>query len=224
MIATLPYVQQKVDEFNKLIFKNQLEPIPIHIGSSRTRLGSISCKHRKTAKGIEFYGFKLTISKCFDLQERDMEDTIIHELIHYYILSKQLHDSSPHGTLFKQLMNHINQHFGRNITISHRSSSEERSADKRIKEHFVCITELEDGRTGITVSAKTRIFEMWRYLPRFFKLKKMTWYWTTNPFFNQFSNAIRPKIYLYDSNKLEEELKDAKELECDGTTFRVKKH
>ncbi|MCQ2208446.1 MAG: SprT-like domain-containing protein [Paludibacteraceae bacterium] len=223
MTPSLAFVQTKFIEFNTLIFKGALNPLPIRIGSSKTRLGSISYKRRKQGNTFEFYDFKLTISKRFDLPKNEVEDTIIHEMIHYYILSKQLHDTSPHGKLFRQLMDHINKHFGRHITISHHSTGEERATDTHIKEHFVCVTVLTDGRTGLTVSAKTRIFQMWRNLPKYYKLQKMTWYWSIDPFFNQFPNSITPRIYLVDAEKLNSHLKDAKELECDGTTFRLKK-
>lgn len=223
MKPTLTYIQQKFAEYNALIFKNALPPLPMRIGNAKSTLGGVSFKrHRRPDGTIEFSNFKLTISARLDLPENVVQDTLIHEMIHYYILNKQLHDTSPHGQLFKQLMRHINQHFGRHITITHHSLPDERQQDTRKKEHWICISHMEDGRTGITISAKTRIFEMWRMLPQYFRLKKMDWYWSADPFFNQYPNSHTPRIFAIKPEVLSEHLKGAIELECDGHTFRKK--
>lgn len=224
MKATLAYVKQKFDEYNRTIFKGALAPLPMRIGSSKTQLGSVRFKKRKTASGqFEFYDFVLTISNRVDLPENELEDVIIHEMIHYYILGKQLHDSSPHGKLFRQLMAHINAHFNRRITISHKNAPGQAPKDGAIKPHFICISELADGRTGLTVSAKTRLFQNWDLLPKHFSLKSYAWYWSTDPYFNRFPSAIKPKIYIVDAQEVKEHLKEAKTLIREGNTIRAKK-
>ena len=66
------------------------------------------------------------------MDERLLEDTIIHEMIHYHILSNQLQDTSAHGKLFRKMMDDINARFGRNVTISHKPTEEEREKDREI--------------------------------------------------------------------------------------------
>lgn len=124
MIATIPYIEEKFDAFNKLIFGGELPRIPIVLGSATRVVGAFSYKARRNFWGKkEYFDLKLRFSKKFDLPENELEDVIIHEMIHYYIHFKNLKDKSAHGPLFKNLMNQINKTFGRKISIRYRGSS-----------------------------------------------------------------------------------------------------
>ena len=85
--------------------------------------------------------------------ELRIEDTIIHEMIHYYIGYNRLEDASAHGPLFLSIMNEINRKFGRNLTVSHKSTKEQREQlqDKRSHYHVIAVVNFHDGRTGIKV-------------------------------------------------------------------------
>lgn len=57
-----------------------------------------------------------------DLPEDVVKDTIIHEMIHYYIMSNQMQDTAPHGKLFIAKMQEINRKFNRNLAVTHRTT------------------------------------------------------------------------------------------------------
>lgn len=224
MIATLDYINRKFAEYNALIFGNRLPSIPMRIGHAKSTLGGVSYKKRRKPDGTyEYYNFRLTISSQFNLSEQEQEDTLIHEMIHLYILSNQIHDTSPHGAIFRKLMNQINHKYGRNIKVMHHTSPGERANDQKIKEHYVCISEFCDGRTGITVAAKTRVFLIWGQLPLYYNLKSYKWYWTTDPFFNRYPHSIKPRIYAIDPHVAAEHLFSATELVKEGNTIKAKK-
>ena len=225
MIPTLSYIQAHFQEYNATIFGNRLPALPIRIGNAKTRLGGLHYYRKKNFWGMEVYSdFTMMISTRYDLPEEEVQDTLIHEMIHYYILYNQWHDNAPHGKMFLSLMNEINARFGRHISVSHKMSGEDREKDNKINAHYVCISELEDGRMGITLAAKSRIFDLWHDLPRCFKIKNFTWYGTGDPYFNRFPRALKPKIYLADAEQVRLHLKGAVELENDGQTIRPKKH
>ena len=93
MIPTIPYIEAKFDEFNKLMFGGELKRIPIVLGSATRVVGAFSCKVRRNFWGKkEYFDLKLRFSKKFDLPENELEDVIIHEMIHYYIHFKNLKD------------------------------------------------------------------------------------------------------------------------------------
>jgi hypothetical protein len=126
MKPTLAYVQAKFNEFNAKIFKGKLSPLPIRIGVSRTRLGGVSFKRRKVGTKTEFYNFKLTISQRFDLPEHEVEDTIIHEMIHHYVAQIDGHPHCDgfswygifgHGTHYRAQVKRLKREFGLNIRI-----------------------------------------------------------------------------------------------------------
>lgn len=99
------------------------------------------------------YDFVLRINTRFDLPQEIVEDTIIHEMIHYYIASNQLKDTSAHGQLFRTMMNGINARFGRHIAISHKptETQKQQAREGRRSWHVVAVVTFTDGRTGVKV-------------------------------------------------------------------------
>lgn len=122
MVPTIPYIQSRFDEFNARFFAGALPPVPIKLSNARTFLGKLTfTKRRKWLFGEWTYSnFVLRINTRFDLPEQLIEDTILHEMIHYYIAVNQLRDTSTHGRLFRQEMKRINAEGNRQITISYR--------------------------------------------------------------------------------------------------------
>lgn len=226
MKATEEFVKEKFDEFNKLIFNNKLPNIFIKIGKAKTQLGSISYKKRTTINDINYYDLKLTISSCYDLQESELEDIIIHEMIHYYILHLRIKDTSPHGKIFHEIMQKINSRFGRNITISKRQNKaiteEAKVSNSPLRQHIICMAETPDGQHVITVIAKSRILAFWELLPNLFKLRNVKWYASIDKYFDRFPKCIKPKLYIADTVTLDH-LNNAKELIKSGNRIILKK-
>ena len=109
MIATIDYIERKFNEFNHMIFEDRLKPLPFKLSCARTFLGQLRYRRKRGFWGkCKYDNFQLVISGRRDMAESLLEDTIIHEMIHYYILSNQLTDTSSHGKLFRQMMNDIN--------------------------------------------------------------------------------------------------------------------
>ena len=87
--------------------------------------------------GIGVTGKNITIRKCvcdrnhrqgisvFSAENLLIEDTILHEMIHYHIAVNQLRDTSAHGRLFRREMKRINAEGNRHITISYRLSKDQ---------------------------------------------------------------------------------------------------
>ena len=110
MKATVEYIEKKFEEFNRQMFAGKLPKLPIELSNAKTFLGQCAFKKRLTVFGkVKLYDFRMRISTRFDLTEREIEDTIIHEMIHYYIGVNNLKDTSAHGQLFRQMMNSINE-------------------------------------------------------------------------------------------------------------------
>jgi len=81
--ATIPYIEQKFEEFNRK-FGGKLPKIPVELSDAKTFLGQYVYKKRRKPFGkTELYEFRLRINTRVDLPEREVEDTIIHEMIHF---------------------------------------------------------------------------------------------------------------------------------------------
>lgn len=56
--------------------------------------------------------------KSADMTVKEIDDTLVHEMIHQYIFQNNLPDSSTHGRLFKDFMQRINAAFPQELKIS----------------------------------------------------------------------------------------------------------
>lgn len=122
MIATIEFVKECFDRFNAEMFAGELPAIPIVLSRAKTFLGKVEYKSIRGFFGRIWSNsdFRMKISTAYDLPEEELEDVVLHEMIHYYIAVKKIRDKSAHGPRFREMMKSINAGYGRHITISHR--------------------------------------------------------------------------------------------------------
>ena len=220
MRPTRQYIEHRFSEFNSQIFGGQLPTVPVHLTSARTYLGQLGFKRKHTLLGgIKNYDFVLRISTRTDLPEQEIEDTLLHEMIHLYIANRQQKDTSAHGTLFRQLMADINCRYNRHITISHRRTDAEQEQDTQRRLHLLCVSTFDSGEQGITIAAKSRISFLWDAMPTFPHVMKTRWYATYDPYFNRYPRTLTPKIYRINPDDLAAHLKDARPIHQKNSTL-----
>lgn len=152
MRVTVEWIAAWFGKFNAAYFGGKLPEPRLRISSARTRLGSLGYKVRHKMLRTEFYDYVLSISARYDLPEREHQQTLLHEMIHYYISYNGLRDTSSHGKLFRTIMNELNSRYGWNISVTTKLSAEQRStAVVKGKAYLVLAVELTDGRRMLTV-------------------------------------------------------------------------
>lgn len=224
MRASLDYIKEKFQEFNELCFEGKLQPLPFRLSSARTFLGQVAFMRKRNPNGTWHYSnFVFRISTVIDRPEREVEDTILHEMIHYCILSNQMQDTSAHGEIFKRMMKDINARFNRHITVTHKTTKEEQDSDTRLRQHIICVIRFRNNQRGITIAAKSRLFEFWNQIPRLPNVAECNWYVSTDPYFNRYPRAVSLKYYPISPAELEEHLKGAQPLIKTGRTIRVQR-
>lgn len=219
MVVTLPFVCQKFEAFNALIFEGKLPTPAFQLSRARTFLGK--CLVRKPRFGLGKTVCTLRFSVSFDLPEREWEDIIIHEMIHLYIGVNGRWDTSAHGVLFKRYMNDINSRFGRHITVTHRMSKEERekNTDTRHRPHVVALVHFKDGRVGFKVLTRSaaRIQTYCRGMMSLtgeHRVAHIELYVSLDPYFNKY--PVSSAMYVsFPKNTTDflEHLKDAERLQ-----------
>ncbi len=219
MNATLDFINDRFRRFNALCFGGVLPAIPLRISNARACFGTFRHPIRRDPRHPLGGECSITISGRLDLEENDIEDILIHEMIHFYIWHTRLRDSSAHGSVFRQIMNDINARHGRAISISRRTSAAERDTDSHLKHHYICLTRWKDGRTLITLCARPRIFEINDAFRRAPMIEAVEWYWSTDPFFNRFPVSRTPKAYGISPGELSQHLASAVRCECSATRF-----
>ena len=217
MMLTLEFLNQKFDELNELCFGGALPKVSIRLSKARTYLGQLGFKRKRPLFGkTQYYDFVLRISTRLEQTEEEIVDTLLHEMIHLYIASHQLKDSSSHGKVFRQMMNDLNQRFGRHITISHRKTKDELNQDTQRRQHLVCVSTLTSGERGITIAAKSRLFLLWDQMTKIPEVSSAAWYVSYDPYFNRFPRALTPKVYRISPSDLDIHLKTARPLVRQG--------
>lgn len=213
MTPTVEYLEERFDTFNRMCFDGALPRIPIKLSRARTFVGRLIYRPVRDWRGrvVRREDFVLRISTYFDLPEAEIEDTLIHEMIHYWVAWKGIKDTSSHGKEFRRIMKEINALHGRHLTISHKSTPEEQDRDTRVRDHWFCVSQLADGRTALTVAAQpciARIRRAFRWSPT---VRSQTWYHSRDPWFNRYPHCRSPKIFPIDPAVLQPHL-DAAEL------------
>jgi len=225
MRATIPYIEQKFDEFNRQMFGGKLPKIPVELSDAKTFLGQCVYKKRRKPFGkTELYDFRLRINTRLDLPKREVEDTIIHEMIHYYIGYNQLEDASAHGPIFRKIMNDINRRFGRNLSVSHKSTKEQREhlQDKRSHYHVIAVVQFHDGRVGIKVLPRVlrSILYYYNNVLSNKDIKAIQLYMSNNVFFNRYPNSKALKVHFLEADEIEKQLEGAEKMACDGKSIK----
>ena len=201
MIATVPFIQDTFDRFNALCFDSSLPAVEIVLTRAGSFLGKMEYKSRRDFFGIitSHYDFRMKISTGFDLPQDELEDVVIHEMIHYYIAFRNIRDTSAHGEAFRRMMDIINRKYGRHIRVRHQGAS---ACGAGERENAVCVSTFADGKKGVTVCSYAKISELYRLLPKYYRIEKMEWYRSRDTFFNRFPRARTPKIYRITEEEL----------------------
>lgn len=218
MIATKPFLEDRFKTFNALCFEGALPPVPIKLGRAVRSLGSCTYKKRKHLFGrTEFYDFAIRISTRFDLPENELEDILLHEMIHYEILVNQRQDTSAHGRLFRARMKEINERFGRHIIISHRSASVQpmMAADAAPVWRAVARVQLKDGRTGVKVlpNIERRLKAYRRGMKLSGQVSSVEFYLTADPWFSRFPKSTALNLFFPSDPDFAVHFKDAEQMQ-----------
>lgn len=104
MELTIKYLTDKFEVYNMLYFNNLL-PIPkFKITSARHTLGQYKYN------GLALYSHTICVTDYYNRPtEKDYDQTLIHEMIHYFIKYMKIEDTSSHGRIFKQQCKRINK-------------------------------------------------------------------------------------------------------------------
>lgn len=201
MKATLEFLENRFERFNRDIFNGQLPRPSMHISPARSFMGQFKAeRHTSLLRKSETY--HLTLSNRYDLEERTLEDVVIHEMIHFLIHYRRIKDLTSHGPQFRKLMNEVNLRFGRHITVSHRCSKKELESDSAKSHSIVCLCTMTDGRRLVCRVSQSKVFEIHRAFQEWDKVAEEKWYWVYGSYFNRYRRVLTPRLFSVDDEGL----------------------
>lgn len=200
MRATIEFLEKGFHRFNREIFRNEL-PLPqMRISSARSFVGQFKVERESSFVGLrKKETHYLTLSNVYDLEEKILEDVLIHEMIHFLIHFRKIRDTSSHGKNFRFLMNEINSKFERNITVSHRCTKEQLKSDQAKAHSIVCLCTMTDGRKLCCRVSQSKVFEIHRAFQEWDKIAEEEWFWVYGSYFNRYRRVLTPRLFSVDS-------------------------
>jgi hypothetical protein len=111
MELTAQYLRERFRELNRQYFGGELPEPQLAVSNARTLLGQFSC--RRQQKGI--FGqyvntnFKIKVSEFYNQSAEMIDDTLLHEMIHFYGYYMNLDINGDHEDYFLSMAEDINK-------------------------------------------------------------------------------------------------------------------
>ncbi len=230
MVYDLEFLQQRFGEFNQQMFGGRLPAAPFELIRVKTFLGECRMAVTTYPDGRRVsHSFKLRFSTFYDLPERVLEDTLIHEMIHYFIAYNGLADTAVHGIVFKSIMQGINEKHGRAVAIRHHMTRGQAvttppPAKERKQVRFLAVIQLTDGRCVVkALPRKTdAIIAFNGRLASAGNVGSVEFYMHDDPYFHRFPVSTSLRVSLVDGDELQRRLAGAVRYEISGNQVRPK--
>lgn len=194
MIPTTDYIRSRFASFNATYFDGKLPEPQFCVRNSRTVLGRFSYRRkRKWLFGrYRITDYAIMVSSYYDMEASDLDNILLHEMIHFYIAYRNLRDTSTHGRLFHREMERLNA-CGWNINVT--TSTRRMTVTERNRKLFYIVLAIvtTDGRYFLTVANQKYIARMDDMAARSSLVQSHVWYISVDEFFASFplSRSLR---------------------------------
>ena len=193
MIVTIDWMEEWFKRFDQEYFGGKL-PLPeLALTRAKTRLGQLAFKRASRWGRTRLYDFKLSMSTYYDMTEQQAKSVLLHEMIHYIIGYTGLKDTSPHGVVFRGMMDNLNRKYGWDIRVMTSTKGwkvSERVAEKKKAKgpqtYLMLAIELKDGKFYLSRVNPGFARRIEKQLPMVRELRSHRWYTTQESYFEDY--------------------------------------
>lgn len=148
MIPTRQYIKELFGTFNTAYFGGELPEPEFAISNARTILGQFCCSQRRSLLPWRQKPerFTIKVTRYYDMPERECQNILLHEMIHFYITYKGIRDTSPHGRAFRSMMDSLNKGHGWGIRVRTDSSKWALAGGPKRKQRLVLALQTTEGK------------------------------------------------------------------------------
>ena len=187
-VPTVAWMEEWFDRFNHDYFDGKLPRPRFRLSRARTRMGTMSCKRRRRLMRTELYDFAIALSTYYRQTERQLQNTLLHEMIHYAIAYTGLRDTAPHGIVFRGMMDNLNRKYGWDITVRVHAKEAMMPTRKPTNRQFVVLALTLDTGEHMLSSVNPRYVQSIEHqIRRIHAVKEHAWYTSTDEYFAAFS-------------------------------------
>ena len=193
MIVTIDWMEEWFKRFDQEYFGGKL-PLPeLSLTRAKTRLGQLAFKRASRWGRTKLYDFKLSMSTYYDMTDLQAKSVLLHEMIHYIIGYTGLKDTSPHGVVFRGMMDNLNRKYGWDIRVMTSTKGwkvSERVAEKKKAKgpqtYLMLAIELKDGKFYLSRVNPGFARRIEKQLPMVRELRSHRWYTTQESYFEDY--------------------------------------
>lgn len=164
MQLTETKLKEIFNEWNEKAFEGKLPTPNFKLTTTKRILGSYTLSKRL-----------ISISVFYDHTENEFVNTIVHEMLHYYIHYFRIKDTSVHGRVWKRMANDLNKRFpelsiARCGTCSHVVNKSLLEGKRSTKKRIVFIGKGKDGNYYASIIPKKnlnhfrKVYTNWSFL------------------------------------------------------------
>lgn len=151
-------LRSEYDKYNSMLFNGEAPNIPLTWSNRKGALGHVSYMRNRNTGEIKIK--KLAITTFYDLTYRTFKNTLVHEMIHAYLLGKGIIDNwgrfspDPHGQHFNKLADKFNSMgLGFNITKENTDELKLSAKTKQNAKEVLAVFLNIDGRPNVLISS-----------------------------------------------------------------------
>ena len=116
MIANQETMVDSFWDCNEKYFDNSLPTPWFETVNSISVIGKFEYHKNKKNSKKPIRDQVIKMSDCFDYPEKDFIETMVHEMIHYYIAWNRIKVLRSHGRVFMRMANEMKEKYGLNVT------------------------------------------------------------------------------------------------------------
>lgn len=207
MKATTPYLELCFEKFNAEYFDGKLPRLQISLSRAKSYLGRF-CYERGGLLASPSY--RILINCVLDFPEQQLQDVLLHEMIHYYICYNGIRDTSTHGKVFREMMTRINSRGGRHISVSARLGEEQKAQllAAKAKWRVIAVVRLRDGRTCIKLLPRdsAKILRYNRLIRRAAAVEDIAYYMEPDPWFGRYPTSSAVNLFRINAEELQKHI------------------
>lgn len=191
MIVTVSWMEEWFRRFDVAYFGGKL-PLPeLALSRAKTRLGQLAFKRSVCWGRIKLYDFKLSMTTYYDMTDMQAKSVLLHEMIHYVIAYTGLKDTSPHGVVFRGMMDNLNRKHGWQIRTMTDTRGWKKAAGEKAparkgdtpERYLVLAVETTDGRCFLSRVNPAYAHRLDAMAARASEVKHHCWYTTCDTAF-----------------------------------------
>jgi hypothetical protein len=179
------WLRHQFAQFNRQYFDGSLPTPRFHVGHSRTHLGTMSCKRKSRWGHTQYYDFTIRLSNYYDQSEHRFQSVLLHEMIHLAIAHSGVKDTSPHGVVFRGMMERLNRdgwdiHVTTNIKGLKRAYTGSKTV---VQQYLVLALEMKNGQRFLSSVNPKYAPGLNQKLPSIREVARFSWYTTNDRWF-----------------------------------------